>query len=96
MTPEQIQEYQVFCKRFIDTEYIDYYKDGEYYNALGSTDFDDNYWDKTEDVRIDFDQWIEKTFPDQLVHCYFNTPILTLNVYALVYSLPSRSNDAKN
>jgi hypothetical protein len=85
MTPEQIQEYQKFCKRFQETEYIYSFNVQGYCNALDDTEIDDDVWTNTEELREEFDEWRDKTFAsDTIIDCDFYRK--SIHIYKLVDS----------
>lgn len=92
LTEEQLQQFDNFCTRFKKTD-IDGYNDGGYENGLGNTDpyLDFSDWNETEELREEFENWIEELFPGKKVECGFNTQ--RLEVYEKIFNYKKLHNE---
>jgi hypothetical protein len=80
LTKTQIRQFRKFCKE-LDKYNFGTYALGSYFNACGNNDefaFEDSDWDESQSVRTDFENWINKNFPNYVIDSSFNPPTLIL------------------
>jgi hypothetical protein len=55
---ELLEELKAFAKKFEEYNIFSY-EDGAYFNGLGSDDIDDEDWDAFEELREEFEAWVD-------------------------------------
>ena len=79
----QFAAYDKFCEEFIANN-IYSFNNGDYYNACGDLDIDEKDWENTEELRHNFEAWIQEVAPGKLIDCGF--PNGGLSIYEHIYT----------